>query len=123
MDNLLTVSLEAHNAERNHHRRYELRLGRDLFGDWTVCLLYGRIGRGGQMVRHSGPDPERLRKVVKESLRRRLSAPKRIGCCYQLSGLSACSDIDMGFWLPAEALAAFTASSAGEGSRYLPDEG
>lgn len=59
MDNLLTVSFQAHNAERNHHRRYEIRLGRDLFGDWTVCLLYGRMGRAGQMVRHSGPDPRR----------------------------------------------------------------
>jgi len=69
MDSLLTVSFEAHNADRNHHRRYEIRLGRDLFGEWTVSLLYGRTGRGGQEVRHSGFDAERLRRVIRESLK------------------------------------------------------
>ncbi len=107
MDNLLTISLEAHNADRNHHRRYEIRLGRDLFGDWTVCLLYGRVGRAGHLERHSGADPERLRQVIQESLRRRLSAPKRIGCAYRLSGLSTADGIDVAFWLPRDALAGF----------------
>jgi hypothetical protein len=79
MENLLIVSFKAHNADRNHHRRSEIRLGRNLFGDWTVTLLYGRAGRGGQEERHAGSDTERLRQVVRESLRRRLSAPKRIG--------------------------------------------
>jgi predicted DNA-binding WGR domain protein len=107
MDNLLTVSLEAHNADRNHHRRYEIRLGRDLFGDWTVCLLYGRMGRSGQMVRHSGPDPERLRHIIRASLRRRLTAPKRIGCAYTLLDLTAADEIDVAFWLPVDTLACF----------------
>ncbi len=107
MDNLLTISLEAHNADLNHHRRYEIRLGRDLFGDWTVCLLYGRVGRAGQLVRHSGADPERLRQVIQESLYRRLSAPKRIGCAYRLSGLSTADGIDAAFWLPGDTLAYF----------------
>jgi predicted DNA-binding WGR domain protein len=107
MDNLLTVSLEAHNTERNHHRRYEIQLGRDLFGDWTVCLLYGRMGRAGQMVRHSGPDPEPLRQVIRASLRRRLTAPTRIGCTYTLRELTAAGDIDVAFWLPAGTLSAF----------------
>jgi len=107
MDNLLTVSFEAHNPRRNHHRRYEIRLGRDLFGDWTVCLLFGRMGRAGQMVRHSGPDPERLRKVLRESLRRRSTAQGRIGCAYILRELDAAGGIDVDFWLPADTLAAF----------------
>jgi predicted DNA-binding WGR domain protein len=107
MDNLLTVSLEAHNAARNHHRRYEIRLGRDLFGDWTVALRYGRLGGGGQEVRHAGSDPERLRRVIHESLRRRLSAPQRIGCAYRLRGFSAAEGIDVTFWLPGDALACF----------------
>jgi len=106
MDNLLTVSLEAHNAERNHHRRYEIRLGRDLFGDWTVSLLYGRVGRAGQVVRHAGSDPEPLRQVLRDSLRRRLTAPKRIGCAYALRELRAADDIDVAFWLPASILSA-----------------
>lgn len=107
MDNLLTVSFEAHNTDRNHHRRYEIRLGRDLFGDWTVCLLYGRKGRAGQIVRHSGSDAEPLRQVIRESLRRRLTAPTRIGCAYTLRGLTAANGIDMAFWLPEATLACF----------------
>jgi predicted DNA-binding WGR domain protein len=107
MDNLLSVTFEAHNDERNHHRRYEIRLGRDLFGDWTVALSYGRTGRGGQVVRHSASDSEQIRKVIRESLRRRLSAPKRIGCSYRLKGLSVADGVDAGFWLPPAVLSAF----------------
>ncbi len=107
MDNLLTVSLEAHNDDRNHHRWYEIRLGRDLFGDWTVCLHYGRVGRAGQAVRHAGSDPEPLRQVLCETLRRRLTAPTRIGCAYALRELRAADDIDVAFWLPASILSAF----------------
>jgi predicted DNA-binding WGR domain protein len=77
MDNLLSVTFEAHNDERNHHRRYEIRLGRDLFGEWTVALSYGRTGRSGQVVRHSAADSEQLRKVVRETLRRRLSVDRK----------------------------------------------
>ena len=107
MDNLLTVSFEAHNADRNHHRRYEIRLGRDLFGEWTVSLLYGRTGQGGQEVRHAGSDADRLRRLIREGLRRRLSAPKRIGCAYRLTGLSAAEGIDVDFWLPTDRLMPF----------------
>jgi WGR domain-containing protein len=107
MDNLLSVTFEAHNDERNHHRRYEIRLGRDLFGEWTVALSYGRTCRGGQEVRHSAADPERLRKMIRESLQRRLSAPKRIGCAYRLKEMSATDGVDVGFWLPEGALSAF----------------
>lgn len=107
MDNLLTASFEAHNPDRNHHRHYEIRLGRDLFGEWNVSLFYGRTGRGGQEVRHAGSDADRLRQVIRESLSRRLSAPKRIGCAYRLTGLSAADGIDVEFWLPADRLSVF----------------
>ncbi len=33
MDNLLTLAFEAHHPERNHHRRYEVSVGRDLLED------------------------------------------------------------------------------------------
>ncbi|MGH8010452.1 MAG: WGR domain-containing protein [Candidatus Binatia bacterium] len=108
MENLLSVTFEAHNDQRNHHRRYEIRLGRDLFGEWTVALLYGRTGRGGQEVRHSAADSEQLRKVIRESLRRRLSAPRRIGCAYRLKELSAADGVDVRFWLPANSLSVLT---------------
>jgi hypothetical protein len=76
-------------------------------GEWTVSLLYGRTGRGGQEVRHAGSDAERLRRVIRESLIRRLSAPKRIGCSYRLTGLNAAKGIDVDFWLSADTLSGF----------------
>jgi hypothetical protein len=54
-DNLLTVAFEAHHAERNHHRRCEVTVGRDLLDDWTVAIRYGRAGRGGREERFAGP--------------------------------------------------------------------
>ena len=53
MDNLLTVAFEAHHAAKNHHRRYEVTIGRDLFDDWTVAVRSGRIGRRGQERHYS----------------------------------------------------------------------
>ena len=44
MDGLLTLTLEAHHPTENCHRWYEVRVGRDMLGDWTVCLAYGRTG-------------------------------------------------------------------------------
>lgn len=111
MDNLLSVSFEAHNVERNHHRRYEIRVGRDLFDDWTVSLSYGRMGRRGQEVRHAGSDRDQLQRVIRESLRRRLSAPRRIGCSYELKGLSAAQGVDVGVWLPTDLMTRFLPTS------------
>ena len=42
MDNLLSLSFEAHHEEKNHHRRYEVVIGRDLLDAWTVAIRYGR---------------------------------------------------------------------------------
>jgi hypothetical protein len=79
MDNLLTVAFEAHNAELNHHRRYQITVGRDLLNDWTVAICYGRSGQGGEERRFASPKAEEVRAIIRERLRRRLSAPKRIG--------------------------------------------
>ena len=46
MDNLLTVAFEAHSQEKNHHRRYQITVGRDLLNDWTVAIRFGRTGQG-----------------------------------------------------------------------------
>jgi len=46
-------ALESHRAERNHHRRYETTIGRDLLGDWTVTLRYER-NVFALIPRHSG---------------------------------------------------------------------
>jgi predicted DNA-binding WGR domain protein len=107
MDNLLTIAFEAHNSEKNHHRRYAVVIGRDLLDDWTVAIRYGRIGTGGQERRYASPRPEEMREVIHDRLRRRLSAPKRIGCPYRLAAYSAVPGFDASDWLPGEIMARF----------------
>jgi predicted DNA-binding WGR domain protein len=75
MDNLLTVAFEAHNSELNHHRNYQLTVGRDLLDDWMVSITYGRSGQGGRMKRFASPQAEEVRAVIRDRLRRRLSGP------------------------------------------------
>lgn len=108
MDSLLTVAFEAHNSGRNHHRRYEVRIGRDLLDDWTVTIRYGRTGQGGQERCYGSPEPEVLRAIIRDRLRRRLSAPKRIGCSYRLAAFSGAPGFDASAWLPADLLASFS---------------
>ena len=107
MDNLLTIAFEAHNTEKNHHRLYQLIVGRDLLDDWTVAIRYGRTGQGGQEKRFASPKPEEMRAVIRDRLRRRLSAPKRIGCPYRLTAFSAAPGFDASDWLPGEVMARF----------------
>ena len=107
MDNLLTVAFEAHNAEKNHHRRYQLTVGRDLLDDWTVAIRYGRTGQGGAGEAVSISKAEEMRAVIRDRLRRRLSAPKRIGCPYRLTALSSAPGFDASSWLPGEVMARF----------------
>ena len=107
MDNLLTVAFEAHHAEKNHHRRYEVMVGRDLLDDWTVAIRYGRIGQGGQERRYASPKPEEMQAVIRDRLRRRLSAPKRIGCPYRLAAFSSAPGFAAADWLPSEVMARF----------------
>jgi predicted DNA-binding WGR domain protein len=107
MDNLLNLTFEAHNAEQNHHRRYQVTVGRDLLDDWTVSVRYGRVGQGGQEKRFASAKPEEMRAVIRDRLKRRLSAPKRIGCPYRLAAFSAAPGFDASDWLPGEVMARF----------------
>jgi hypothetical protein len=107
MDNLLTVAFEAHNAELNHHRRYQITVGRDLLDDWTISICHGRSGQGGQMKRFVSSQAEEVKAVIRDRLRRRLSAPKRIGCPYRLAAFSAAPGFDAAAWLPGEVMARF----------------
>ena len=110
MNNLLTISFEAHHAGKNHHRRYEVTVGRDLFDDWTVSIRYGRLGQGGQggQERHyASPKPEEMLPVIRDRLRRRLSAPKRIECHYRLAAFSSAPGFDATGWLPGDVMARF----------------
>ena len=107
MDNLLSVAFEAHNAEKNHHRRYEVMVGRDLLDEWTVAIRYGRTGQSGRELRFASPQPDELRAVIRDRLRRRLSAPKRIGCPYRLAAFSTAPGFDTQAWLPGDVMARF----------------
>jgi predicted DNA-binding WGR domain protein len=105
--NLLTVAFEAHNAAENHHRRYSITVGRDLLNDWTIRIRYGRIGQRGQEICVASREPGAMQSVLRERLRRRLSAPKRIGCPYRLTMLDVASGFDSSDWLPKEVVARF----------------
>lgn len=107
MDNLLTVAFEAHNPNLNHHRRYQITLGRDLLDDWTVSISFGRIGQGGHFLRFASSKADDMRAVIRDRLRRRLSAPKRIGCSYRLTTLNSAHGFEASSWLPGDILSGF----------------
>lgn len=111
MLDLLTIALEAHSDELNHHRRYEVSVGRDLLGDWVVTVRYGRVGGPLRELRFGSPDQEEARAIVHDRLRRRLSAPKRIGCGYGIRELTV-SEVNAGEWVPAAVVAGFLATPA-----------
>src|SRR4051794_36831581 len=81
---LCHIALTALHPERNVWRAYRLSLGRDLFGDWTVDLRYGRIGQHGRERRIACGSLEEARRIARSYLGRRLSAPSRIGCAYRI---------------------------------------
>jgi hypothetical protein len=110
MDNLLTLAFEAHHDERDHHRRYELRLGRDLFNSWTVAVRYGRLGRGGHERQYSAENPDELRAIIRGRLRRRLTAPRRLGAPYRLTTIEAAPGVDPADWVPGDVLERFGGS-------------
>jgi hypothetical protein len=107
MDNLLTVAFEAHTSELNHHRRYQITVGRDLLENWTVAIHYGRTGRGGHEQRFSSPKAEEVRAIIRDRLRRRLSATKRIGCAYRMTMFSSVPGFEASGWLPGDILTGF----------------
>jgi hypothetical protein len=82
--------------------------GLDLLDDWTVAISYGRTGQaGGREVRYAAPEADAMRAVIRDRLRRRLSAPKRIGCPYRLAAFSAAPGFDASSWPPGEVMARF----------------
>lgn len=86
--------LEARDPEHGCFRSYRLEAGTDLFGTWLVEIAFGRIGATGTRIRHAVSDEAAARKLVYKNLRRRASAPKRIGTSYRMRELR-----DPGNWL------------------------
>lgn len=116
MLDLLTIALEAQSDELNHHRRYEVSVGRDLLGDWVVTVRYGRVGGPLRELRFGSADPEKARAIVRDRLRRRLSAPKRIGCGYGIRALSEPTALNAAEWVPAAVMLGLLAPPvSGEG--------
>jgi hypothetical protein len=77
------ICLEAHDAARNIHRRYEIDRSIDLFG-WTIVEM--RWGRAGSELRRkveATPSAELADRLVQHVLRRRAGARKRIGVAYR----------------------------------------
>ena len=105
MDGLLILTLEAHNPTENCHRWYEVRVGQDLFGVWTVCIAYGRTGLAGQHRRFAGLEVEVLMARVRNHLLRRVSAPRRIGCPYRVTRTDSAEGFDAASWLPPDVMA------------------
>lgn len=100
MTEVLWIAMEAHNAERNHHRRYEVAVCRDLLGDLTATVSFGRAGERLRIQRFSMPDDEELQRMVLERLSRRLSAERRIFCRYEIAGWWLAAVEDRANWLP-----------------------
>jgi predicted DNA-binding WGR domain protein len=114
MENLLSLTLVAHNPERNHHRHYAVTIGRDLLDDWTVSIRYGRIGQRGRELRFADAEPAAMIAVIRERLRRRLSAPRRIGCPYRVAEFAAAPGFDADLWLPGEVMHCFSQTGRSE---------
>jgi putative transposase len=73
-----------------------------LSGFAEAIHAYGRIGCCGREQRFAGPGAEELRAIVHERLRRRFSAPRRIGCSYRLTQWSLAPEFDVDGWVPKE---------------------
>ena len=82
------ISLEARNPARRCLRQYRVAAGIDLFGVWLVEIGYGRIGAAGQSRSYIVRDKEAARRLVRSVLRRRASAPRRIGVAYRIRALT-----------------------------------
>lgn len=74
--------LEARDPTHNVHRAYSIAYGQDLFGNWIVETTYGRIGAKGRTIVTVVDNEEEALKHVQKALKRRQSAPKRIGVSY-----------------------------------------
>lgn len=100
MDNLLCIRLEAHHPQRNHHRFYELAIGRDLFGLWTLTLHYGRTGQQWHKRQFSSSDAGILKRQIQHCLKVRETAPQRLGCRYRLVSIEQTDQCPVSDWFP-----------------------
>ena len=65
-----------------------------------ATVRYGRVGSRLRLVAISAESESAMRQVVRDRLRRRMSAPRRIGCAYQLMEAVAAPGLDTAAWVP-----------------------
>ena len=87
MNEKFHIKLEAKNPEKGNFRSYAIDAGPDLFGHWEIEVSYGRIGRRGRSVTYSAPDDVAAATIIRQCLKKRSSAPKRIGVPYKVREL------------------------------------
>jgi hypothetical protein len=91
---VFAIELQAVSPQAQHRRAYEIQVGPDLFGQLVVTIDFGVIGTRGQRRVHLVADIAEAQAVVRRALRRRLTAPRRIGVPYRVIGC-----YDAGCWL------------------------
>lgn len=79
------LHLRAVDRTRNIDRRYEIQVVVDLFGRYHVLTSWGRAGTAGQVRSEVLDDRAGAERAVRAHLRRRASAPRRIGVPYKPS--------------------------------------
>lgn len=77
------ITLEAVDARENIARGYHLDVSKDLFGHWIITRRWGRIGSKRQVSALSFESEQARDKFLRDVLRRRASAKKRIGIPYK----------------------------------------
>jgi len=77
------IEMEAHNPLANRLRRWSIEIGQDLLGMWIVDVEFGRIGSKGCHLRHVYLDRPAALAYLGRALRRRATAPARIGVAYR----------------------------------------
>jgi predicted DNA-binding WGR domain protein len=77
------IGLEARNPFANRMRRWSVEIGQDLLGMWLVDIEFGRIGSKGRRLQHVFLDEPAAQAYVRQALRRRATAPARIGVAYR----------------------------------------
>jgi predicted DNA-binding WGR domain protein len=80
----LRITLEARSSARRCFRAYEIAAGTDLFGTWLVEMSYGRIGTMGRAKVRSFASTAEALAQVNACLRKRETAPRRIGVAYRV---------------------------------------
>jgi len=78
------IILEARNPARGCLRHYRVEAGTDLFGIWLVQISYGRIGTVGRSRSFVVRDEDEARHLAQSILKRRATAPRRIGVAYHI---------------------------------------